>query len=88
MIAISDIPFSHSSQDENIHLALGSYKSDLVHFIRKKPTRKMRIVKKFLDANLKDPDKDAQILDRELSSLYGKYHDEQILRFSFINSRS
>jgi len=81
MISISDIPFPRSCPDENMNIELVRYRTELQHFVRKKPTRKMRIVKQFLDVNLKDPDQDAQVLERELSALYNRFRDEQRLKY-------
>jgi len=80
MISIADIPFPRSCHDENFNIELVRYRTELQHFVRKKPTRQTRVVKRFLDINLKDPDQDAQVLERELSTIYNRFRDEQRLK--------
>ncbi len=80
MIAISDIPI-HLKNPNNFHNGVNRRRAELQYYIREKPTRKVKRIKRFLDVNLRDPDQDAKLLDRELSSLYNRYEDEQKMRF-------
>ena len=88
MISIADIPFSRVPQEENINFEPSRYQSDLLHYIRKKQPRKVRTVKNFLDRNLQNPDQDAQGIDKDLSRIYGRFCDEQTLRYNLLNQDS
>jgi len=80
MLVISDIQVHKASTELRKNIEISRYKTDLAHFMRIKPTRKMRIVKGFLDVHLRNRDQDVNRLDKDLSLLYSRFHDQQNIR--------
>jgi len=56
--------------------------NDIVHYIRKKPTKKQKRVKRFLDKSDLRDDLGKKDLERELSVLFEKYDHQRRARYS------
>lgn len=77
MVSIADISFPQTSLSQKTNIDITAYQADLAHYIRKRPTRRMRVIKNFLEDNLRDPNQHIEGIDRELSYLYSKFCEEQ-----------
>lgn len=77
MVSIADIAFPQTSLSQKTNIDITAYQADLAHYIRKRPSRKMRVIKNFLDENLRDPNQHIQGIERDLTYLHSKFREEQ-----------